>query len=236
MSNLQILCFFEKAICFPLAWWRGRVTTLLSLEFLVLQVNLCVFPLLRIVPMLEETEGLGQGQAIGFVDGAAGGVGESGCFAQVFIAVVEAAELGPLTDDDVHGDGIAGHLVLRDDERAGPIAIEGGLHPLGIGGSVHVARAVSAIDEEEEGLLAQVFVGHEVHEGLVAGLAVALVLTDVVVGILPPEQADVRGAIPVLGRQSHARAVVGLQKGGVDEVVGIDDALGQSSRHLAVVG
>ena len=76
----------------------------------------------------------------------------------------------------------------------------------------------------------------EVHEGLVARFAVAFVLTDVVVGVLAPEQVDVRGSVPVLRGQRDAWTVVRLQQGAVDEVVGIDDALGQSACHLAVVG
>ena len=63
----------------------------------------------------------------------------------------------------------------------------------------------------------------------------AFVLADVVVGVLSPEQVDVGGTIPVLGGQRHTGSAVCLQQGGVDEVVGIDDALGQSACHLAVV-
>ena len=69
-----------------------------------------------IVPMLEEAEGLRQRLAFLFVDRAAGCIGDAGGLAQILVSVVEAAELRPLTDDDVHGHSITGHLVLTDDK------------------------------------------------------------------------------------------------------------------------
>ena len=54
-------------------------------------------------------------------------------------------------------------------------------------------------------------------------------------GIAPPDEVDVRRPVPVLRGQRHAWAVVRLQQGRVDQVVGIHDALGQSAGHLAVV-
>ena len=70
---------------------------------------------------------------------------------------------------------------------------------------------------------------------LVARLAVALVGADAVVGIHAPEEVDIRSSVPILGRKGYARALVGLQQGRVNQVLRIDDALGQAARHLAVI-
>ena len=47
---------------------------------------------------------------------------------------------------------------------------------------------ITIVDEEEQALLSQVLMAYPVHHGLVAGLAVALVGTDTVVGILAPQE------------------------------------------------
>ena len=188
-----------------------------------------------IIPMLKESERLFQRFAALLIYRAAGGIGYASGLAQVFVTVVQAAELRPLAYDDVHSHSVAGHLVLAEQQRARPVTVERLLHPLGIGGSVHVARAVCAVDEEKQRLLSHVLVRHPVNENLELWLTVALVLAHVVVCILPPQQVDVRCSIPVLGGQRHARTAVGLQQRRVDQVVGIDDTLGQAACHLAAL-
>ena len=65
-----------------------------------------------LVPMFEESERLLQNLAILHIDSATWRIGYRSRFAQIFVAIVEAAELGPFADDDIHAHGIAGHLIL----------------------------------------------------------------------------------------------------------------------------
>ncbi len=138
-------------------------------------------------------------------------------------------------DEHVHAHHVACQGVLRHDDATAPVVVEGRLLPLGCRCSVDVAAAVGAVDEEEQALLSQVLMAYPIHHGLVARLAVTLVGADAIVGVLAPQEVDVGGAIPVLGGERHAGAIVGLQQGRVDEVVGIHHALGQSAGHLAIV-
>ena len=156
------------------------------------------------VPMLEESDRLLDGLAFLLIGGTAGSVGQAGCFTQILVAVVQALELWPLTDNDVHAHSITGNLVLSDDDGTSPVAVEWLLHPLGVWCPVHVARTVGAINEEEQSLLPHVLVCHPVYEGLIARLAVTLILAHVVVCVSSPEQVDVCSSIPVLGCQRHS--------------------------------
>ena len=159
------------------------------------------------------------------INGSAGCIGQAGSLAQILVAVVQAAELWPFIDDDVHSHGIAGYLVLRNNYRTGPITVEWLLHPFGVGCSVHIARAVGAVNQEQQCLLPHVLMRHPIHEGLVDGLAVTFVLTYVVVCILSPQQVNVCCSIPVLGGQGYTRACMRLEQSGVNQVVGINIAL-----------
>ena len=76
---------------------------------------------------------------------------------------------------------------------------------------------------------------HPIDKSLIARFPVTLVLTHVVMRILTPQQVDVRRPIPVLRRQSHTWSRVGLQQGRVYQVIGIDDTLSQTARHLTVI-
>ena len=76
---------------------------------------------------------------------------------------------------------------------------------------------------------------HPVYKSLIAWLAMTLVLTDVTVRILSPEQIDISSSIPVLCCKSYARTTMRLKKGAIYKIVGIDYAFGQSACHLAVI-
>ena len=58
--------------------------------------------------------------------------------------------------DEVHADCIAGHFVLRNDERTAPVVVERLLLPLGERLAVDVARAVSAVYDRQQHFLTQV--------------------------------------------------------------------------------
>ncbi len=75
----------------------------------------------------------------------------------------------------------------------------------------------------------------EVDEGLVSGLAVTFVGTEVVVCVLSPHQRYVGGSIPVFGGERHAGALVGLEQGAVDDIVGIGNAACHAAGHASVV-
>ena len=65
-----------------------------------------------LVPMLKETKWLSQRLAVLLIDGATGHIGNQSCLTKILIAIVHAAELRPLPNQDVHADGIASHLIL----------------------------------------------------------------------------------------------------------------------------
>ena len=83
--------------------------------------------------------------------------------------------------------------------------------------------------------MTQILVANPIDHRLIARLAVAFVGADAVVGIHAPEEVDIRGSVPILGRKGHARTFVGLQQGRVNQVLRIDDALRQTASHLAVI-
>ncbi len=66
-------------------------------------------------------------------------------------------------------------------------------------------------------------------------LATSLVLRYVVVGVLPPVDADVGCTIPVLCAKGHTGAFVSLEQRTVYKICGVGNTLGQSPRHLSVV-
>ena len=148
--------------------------------------------------MLKKSERLLYRLAILLIHCSTWSIWYAGCLAKVFVAIVQAAELWPFADNHIHRHGIACHLVLRGNQRAGPVAIERFLHPFGIWCSVNITGAIGAVNEEEKGLLTHVLMSHEIDECLIAGLSVFLVLTHIVVGILPPKQVYVGCSIPVL--------------------------------------
>ena len=103
----------------------------------VFQVNFRVFPVL--VAVFHQAKRLVKGLSILLVDGSTGRIGQRSGFYQILIAVVQTVILRPLADNEVHADGIAGHLVLRDDERTAPVVVEWRLLPLGERFAVDVA-------------------------------------------------------------------------------------------------
>ena len=161
--------------------------------------------------MLHQSEGLFQRLPVLPIHRSALWPRNAGCLQQVFVAIGERTIFRPFADEQVHAHSVASHLVLRNDERAGPVIVEGRLLPFGVGLEVHVARAVCSVDEEEERLLPQVLVAHEVNESLVAWFPVAFVGTEVVVCISPPDEIDVRCPIPVLGGQRNSWAIMEFQ-------------------------
>ena len=96
--------------------WHSYVVKITNLMgTLLLHVNhfqLGVFAIF--VTMFHQAEGGGEGLAVtfGVVSHACHGVGDGGCFAQVFVTIIETSEFGPLVDEHVHGHDIAGQWVL----------------------------------------------------------------------------------------------------------------------------
>ena len=65
-----------------------------------------------LVPVFEETERLLQGLAFLLIDSTTGRIGNQCCLTQILVAIVQAAKLRPLPDDDVHTDSVAGYFIL----------------------------------------------------------------------------------------------------------------------------
>ena len=63
----------------------------------------------------------------------------------------------------------------------------------------------------------------------------SFILTYIIVCILPPKQVNIGCSIPILTRQRNTRTTMCFQQSRIDEVIGINNALCQSTCHLTII-